>query len=172
MGHCSLKVRYLSSRDIWCWDLLAFWGELKYLLYNNEVRAPEDGSINIWNMLVSPYSTIKMMHGPIHIRFTKRVLSFSLHLLSENFVTLARYQRGIIVTVHWSSCRVDAVLVTFWCNFNFLNRFFLKKSTNIKCHNSDVRHPRCVSYNRKELRVEYAQSNTTTVVFDCAYSTR
>ena len=26
---------------------------------------------------------------------------------------------------------------------------------------SDVRHPRCVSYNGKELRVEYAQSNTT-----------
>jgi len=29
---------------------------------------------------------------------------------------------------------------------------------------SDVRHPRCVSYNGKELRIEYAQSN--------AYSTR
>jgi len=27
--------------------------------------------------------------------------------------------------------------------------------------NSDVRHPRCVSYNGKELRVEHAQSNTT-----------
>ena len=32
----------------------------------------------------------------------------------------------------------------------------------VKRHlNSDVRHPRCVSYNGKELRVEYAQSNTT-----------
>ena len=28
---------------------------------------------------------------------------------------------------------------------------------------SDVRHPPCVSYNRKELRVEYAQSNTTII---------
>jgi len=26
---------------------------------------------------------------------------------------------------------------------------------------SDVRHPRCVSYNSKGLRMEYAQSNTT-----------
>jgi len=26
---------------------------------------------------------------------------------------------------------------------------------------SDVRHPRCVSYNGKELRVEHAQSNAT-----------
>ena len=26
---------------------------------------------------------------------------------------------------------------------------------------SDVRHPRCVSYNSKGLRVEYTQSNTT-----------
>jgi len=50
----------------------------------NKLQAPEDGCINIWNMLsikqrnnkasdiklLSLYSAIKMMHGPINIRFT------------------------------------------------------------------------------------------------------
>jgi len=44
---------------------------------------------------------------------------------------------------------------------NFGNRKMRMNSDQIKFSGPNVRHPRCVSYNGKELRVEYAQSNTT-----------
>ena len=36
-------------------------------------QAPDDGYINVWNMLVSYSSTITMMHVPINIRFNDSV---------------------------------------------------------------------------------------------------
>jgi len=55
----------------------------------------------------------------------------------------------------WSALQIKLLLFAF----------FIVHSVNIKgFHDSDVRHPRCVSYNSKGLRMEYAQSNTTIIV--------
>jgi len=65
------------------------------------------------------------------------VLRFSLHLLSDTILILRRNQRGIIVNIHWALCTVHAILVTFWCNFNFRNIF--SKKNNIKFHENESR---------------------------------
>jgi hypothetical protein len=54
---------------------------------------------------------------------------FSLRILSETFLILRRIQRDIIINIHRSSCKVLIILVRFWWNFNFLNRFSKNRQT-------------------------------------------
>jgi len=57
------------------------------------------------------------------------VFWFSLHLWPENFLTLRRIQRDIIINVHKYSCKVPVILVRF--NLNFPDRL----SKNIQISN-------------------------------------
>ena len=54
---------------------------------------------------------------------TKYVFWFSLQRSSETFLILRRNERDMIKSVYCSSCKVPFVLVRFWWNLNFLNRF-------------------------------------------------
>ena len=58
------------------------------------------------------------------------VFWFSAYHLSETFLIL-RIQRDIITNVHKCSCKVPAILVRFWSNVNFIDRFS-KKPSNTK----------------------------------------
>jgi len=50
-------------------------------------------------------------------------LFFSLQLLSESFLILRRFQRDIIINVHWSSCKVPVIPATFEINLIFATDF-------------------------------------------------
>ena len=51
----------------------------------------------------------------------KGVFSMSVQLLSQTFLILRMIQRDIIISVHWSSCRVPVIFVRFPSNLRFLN---------------------------------------------------
>jgi len=63
----------------------------------------------------------------------KRLFWFSLQYLSEIFLILRKIQRGIIINVNRSSCKVPVILVRFKINLNFLRRHSMKYS-NAKFH--------------------------------------
>ena len=48
---------------------------------------------------------------------------FPVQLLSEMLLTLKRIQRGTVINVKTSSCEVPVMLVGFYWNLNFLDRF-------------------------------------------------
>ena len=62
----------------------------------------------------------------------KCVFSISVEFLFE-IVILRRIQRHTVINVKTSSCKVPFILVGFYSNLNFLDRF-KKKNTNIKLH--------------------------------------
>ena len=63
----------------------------------------------------------------------KCVFWSSLQLLSETFLIPRRTQRGIVINMKTSSCKVPVVLVGFKWNLNFFRQVF-EKSINIKFH--------------------------------------
>ena len=44
-------------------------------------------------------------------------------MLSETFLILRRIERDIIVKVHWYSCKMPIILVSFEWKLNFLDTF-------------------------------------------------
>jgi hypothetical protein len=54
------------------------------------------------------------------------VIWFSLWFLSKTFLILRRIQLEIVINENTPSCKVPVILVTFWWNLNFLNRFSKK----------------------------------------------
>ena len=106
----------------------------------NKSQAPEDGCINIWNMLsikywnnkasdiklVSLYSTIKMMHDPINIKLNVLILN----ILSQVwFMTLIRVITYTLLhlgfelpcSISWSSIYFSVVVEVFWSCTSFGN---------------------------------------------------
>jgi len=94
----------------------------------NKPQAPEDGCINIRNMLsiklwnnkasgiklFSLYSTIKMMHGPINIRFTKCVFWFSTIFvgnISHSKKKWERYNKNFTVVFRCSAFYFSPILM-------------------------------------------------------------
>ena len=63
----------------------------------------------------------------------KRLFWFSLQFLSEIFLILRKIQRGIIINVNRSSCKVPVILARFKINLDFLRRHSMKYS-NAKFH--------------------------------------
>jgi hypothetical protein len=63
------------------------------------------------------------------IEYKMCVLSLST-IFSETFFILRRNERDVIINTWWSSCEVSFILVTFWWNSNFLDRF--SKNTHIR----------------------------------------
>ena len=67
----------------------------------------------------------------------KRVIWFYLQILCEKCFVLRGIQSDMITNVHWYECKVPVILVRFWRNWNFLERF----SKNIKISNFMQIHP-------------------------------
>jgi len=65
---------------------------------------------------------------------TKCVFWISLQLLSVTFLILRRNERDVITDVYRSSCKVPVIVVRFQRNYNFLDRFFFEKYSNVKFH--------------------------------------
>jgi hypothetical protein len=83
----------------------------------------------------------------------KCVFLFSVQLLSVTFLILRRIQPDIIINVHRSSCEVPVIVVRFYSNLNFLDRFFDKYS-NIKFHENPFSGSRVVPRGRTDRRNE------------------
>jgi hypothetical protein len=80
---------------------------------------------------------------------TKCVFRDSLQILSETFLILRRSERDMIKYVCWVWCKLPFILVRFYWNLNFLDRFS-KKHTNIKCHENPCSGSRVVPCGQAE----------------------
>ena len=76
----------------------------------------------VWLYPVIPHYLINGAIFEKEILNIKYVYRFSLQLSSETFLILWRI-RDIIINVHRSICEVRVILVKFWWNLNFLDRF-------------------------------------------------
>ena len=81
----------------------------------------------VWLYIFTHY----LINGTIlrkKLLYIKCVFRFSLQLLYETFLILRRIQRDIIINVHRSSRQVPVILVRFYGDLNFLDRFSKKRS--------------------------------------------
>jgi hypothetical protein len=76
------------------------------------------------------------------------VFWFSPQIVSEIFLILRRIERDII-NVHKYSCKVPVILVKFWRNLNFLDKF--EKYSNIKFHENPSSGSRVVPCRRTDM---------------------
>jgi hypothetical protein len=81
----------------------------------------------------------------------KCVSWFSLQLLSKTLLVLRRIKRDTVINVKTSLTKVSVILVGFWRNLNFLDRFSGKKSSNTKFNKDPFYVSRVVSSGRTDM---------------------
>jgi hypothetical protein len=78
---------------------------------------------SVWLYLLFPHYLFNGTTWGKKLFNIKCAFLFFLHLLSETFLTLRRIERGIVINVGGSSCKVPVILVSYWWKLNFLDRF-------------------------------------------------